>query len=278
MIRRRALLRLAAAALATAAAGGGAAAQQSDPRGASGPVEITAENGIEWRRGARLYIARGNASATRGDSTVFADVLTAHYRDGPNGETDIYRVDAEGNVRIELPGRTAYGDRGTYDVDRGLLLLLGDDLRFEGAADYVTARDSLEYWDGRDIAVARGDAVAINGENELRGDVLTAYFRRAAGGERVLNTAAADGNVAVTAPDVFARGDSGVYYVKEQLATLTGDVKITRGGNQLNGAYAEVNLDSGVSRMFGAAPEQPGDSRVRGLLVPGSGSEGGGGS
>ncbi len=278
MMHRRALLGLAAGALAAAAAGPEAAAQQGDPRGASGPVEITAEKGIEWRRARRLYVARGNASAKRGDTTVFADVLTAHYRDGADGETDIYRVDAEGRVRIELPGRTAFGDRGTYDVERGLLLLLGDKLRFEGSGDYVTARDSLEYWDDRDVAVARGEAVAVDGENELRGDVLTVYFRRSADGKTVMNTATADGNVTVSTPSAFARGDSGVYYVRQRLATLTGDVKITRGGNQLNGAYAEVNLDSGVSRMFGAAPDQPGDSRVRGLLVPGSGPESSGGS
>src|SRR5262245_22447225 len=43
------------------------------------PVEIESEQGIEWRRNDKVYIARGNATAKRGDSQVFADTLTARY-------------------------------------------------------------------------------------------------------------------------------------------------------------------------------------------------------
>ena len=46
------------------------------PRDNSGkPVAIEAENGIEWQQNNRVYIARGNAKATRGDGTVTADTL-----------------------------------------------------------------------------------------------------------------------------------------------------------------------------------------------------------
>jgi len=34
------------------------------------PLEINAEDGIEWRRNEQLYIARGNAEAIRGELTV----------------------------------------------------------------------------------------------------------------------------------------------------------------------------------------------------------------
>jgi lipopolysaccharide export system protein LptA len=83
-----------------------------------------------------------------------------------------------------------------------------------------------------------------------------------------MRTVKADGNVRISTPTEFARGAGGVYYVTEQLATLTGAVKITRGESQLNGEYAEVDLEAGVSRLLGAPPGQPGDARVRGLLVP----------
>ena len=44
------------------------------------PIHIEAEHGIEWQQTNRVYIARGHASATRGQTTVHADTLYAYYR------------------------------------------------------------------------------------------------------------------------------------------------------------------------------------------------------
>jgi lipopolysaccharide export system protein LptA len=66
------LLPCAAAAAQESATGTAAAAQQ--------PIEITAEGGIEWDRNAQTYVARGAAQARRGELSVAADTLTAHYR------------------------------------------------------------------------------------------------------------------------------------------------------------------------------------------------------
>lgn len=237
-------------------------------QGGKDPLEITADQGIEWRRGERLYIARGNARALQGTFELYADVLTAHYRDLAEGGTEVFKIVAEGRVRIVSPGETVYADHGVYEVDRGLILLEGDDLRLETERDLVRARDSLEFWERQQVAVARGDALAKRGDQEIRADVLTAYFRPGTKGGLEMRTVKADGNVRVSTATEFARGDGGVYYVAEQLATLSGAVKISRGENILSGEYAEVDLASGVSRLLGTAPGQPGDTRVRGLLAP----------
>src|SRR3546814_16738160 len=52
------------------------------------PVTVEADNGIEWIRDAKTYIARGNARAIRGDTPVTADMLTARYREKPDGTTE----------------------------------------------------------------------------------------------------------------------------------------------------------------------------------------------
>ena len=44
------------------------------------PVSIEASQGIEWQQNNHVYIARGHATAKRGNGTVIADTLTAHYR------------------------------------------------------------------------------------------------------------------------------------------------------------------------------------------------------
>jgi lipopolysaccharide export system protein LptA len=247
-------------------------------QGGKGPLEINADQGIEWQRNRNRYIARGNARAARGNVVVHADVLTAHYRTGKSGGSEVYRIDANGHVRIVSQSETIYADDGVYNVDKGLMLLHGKDLRLEAGEDQVRARDSLEYWENERAAVARGNAVAVRGDRQVKGDVLTAYFKPDADNRLEISTVTADGNVEISSPTEFASGDGGVYYVKQDLATLTGAVKVTRGENQLNGEYAEVNLATGVSRLLGAPPGQSGDTRVRGLLVPGSGKDGGSGS
>ncbi len=232
------------------------------------PLEINADEGIEWRRNEQLYIARGNAEAIRGDLTVFADVMTAHYSKNQAGDTDIDRIDVEGNVRIVSPTETVYGDRGAYDVPNGVLVLVGDNLRLIGKTDTITARDSLEYWELKNMAVARGDAMAVREDKRIQADVLSAHFAPDSGDELVLTRIDAFGNVRIATATEFARGDRGVYYVDREFATLSGAVKITREENQMNGEYAEINMKTGVSRLLAGAPGTKTKTRVQGLIVP----------
>ena len=225
------------------------------------PLEINADEGIEWQQKTQTYIARGNARAAQGDVAVHADTLTAYYREKQGGGTTIWRIDAENRVRIVSPTQRAFGDKGIYDVDNGILVLTGN-VRMETDTDRITARDSLEYWEKRNLAVARGNAVAERGENKLRADVLTAYFVKDAKGKSRVKQVDAFDNIVITTPDEIVRSDRAVYDVETGIAKLTGSVKITRGANQLNGEYAEVNLNTGVSRLFGRG------GGVRGIFTP----------
>lgn len=237
--------------------------------GGDEPLEINADEGIEWRRDAQTYIARGNAHAARGRISVYADVLTAHYVASGSGDgSEIDRIDADGNVRIVSPTETVYGDRGAYDVVNGVMVLVGKDLRLIGEKDVITARDSLEYWEKKHIAVARGDAEAVREDKRIKADVLTAHFEPAANDDLELTKVDAFGNVRVATKTEFARGDRGVYYVEREFATLSGSVKITRGENQMNGEYAEVDMATNVSRLMAAPPGTQATTRVRGLIVP----------
>ncbi|MFQ5773433.1 MAG: LptA/OstA family protein [Kiloniellaceae bacterium] len=251
-----------------AGAGPGAGQAIQGLQGGDEPLEINADEGIEWRRNEQLYIARGNAHAARGDLSVYADVMTAHYRPLEGGGSDIDRIDVEGNVRIVSPTETVYGDRGAYDVVNGILVVVGDDLRLVGENDVITARDSLEYWERKRLAVARGDAQAVREDKRIQADVLTAYFEPDEQGNLKLMRIEAFGNVRVATPSEYARGERGIYYVEKEFAILTGAVKITRQENQLNGEYAEVDLKTGVSRLLAGPPGAKTTDRVRGLFVP----------
>ena len=245
------------------------------------PLDIEAEQGIEWQQNNQVYIARGNARASRGNATVYADTLIAHYRPAPpdrakpaepgalTGSTDIYRVEAEGNVRLATDTQTVYGDRAVYDLDSATAVVTGKHLKLVTPRDTVTARDSLEWYDNTLIAVARGEAVAVRETKRLAGDVLTAQVVKPADGPSRISRIDAQGHVLVTTINEIARGATGVYNVDTGIATLAGGVTITRGDNELRGQYGVVDLNNNVSRLLsappgGTAPRAP----VQGLIIP----------
>lgn len=270
-----------------------AAAQGLDlNRGKGTPIEIVARDGIEWNRDAQQYVARGNARATQGDTTVEAEILTAYYREGASSRTEIYRYQADRDVRIFTPTHRAVGDRAIYDVDSGVLVLTGNKLKLTTPAEVITARDALEYWEQRQVAVARGDALAVTEDGRrMKADLLTAHFidqkagsgatqttgsanrgassssGKSDGENRRVQRIEAFGHVHISTEAEIAVGDRGVYNTETGIAVLAGNVKITRGQNQLNGDYAEVNTNTGISRLL-SRPDPGGDNRVRGLFVP----------
>ena len=232
-------------------------------RGGDGPIQIEADDGIEWQRANQLYVARGNARARQGDVTVEGDELIAFYRPNAAGENEIFRIDANGNVRIFSANEVARSDKAVYDIDDGVLVMTGDNIQLDTAEDTITARDSLEYYETKQLAVARGDALAIRGDRRVRADVLTAHFGEG-NQQAAMDRIDALGNVLVSTPTDIVRAEKGDYDPARGIATVTGNVKITRGDTQLNGERAEVNLETGESRLLSS----PSGERVRGLFLP----------
>jgi lipopolysaccharide export system protein LptA len=262
-----------ATAPAPAATGTGAVDPLSDTTGgalssAGGPVEIDASDGIEWRRDENVYIARGNARAARGDMSISADSLIAHYHGDAAGKTSIYLVEAIGHVVVISKDSRIVGDKALYNLESGSAVITGNNLRASSKDQYVTARDSLEYWEKQNAVVARGKAVAANPQQEVKADMLTGYFHLDKTGVRRLYQVEASGNVIITGKGSIARAAKAIYNVDTDIATLEGGVKITRGKNQINGEHAVYNLKSGQAKITG------GGSQVKTLLVPGSDNSG----
>ncbi len=258
--------RTAAAAAGLAVAGVVAAttaAAQLFPGNASGlPFRVDADGGLEWHDAERAYVARGNARAERGDTVVFADVLTARTRPTADGGSEIYRVIAEGAVRIVAPSQQVFGDHAVYDLDRALGVVTGRTVRLETKAETVTATDSLEFYETTKLAVARGDAVAVRGDRKMRADTLVGRFREDADGNLVLDRLDGVGGVVVTTPRDVVRSERLMYAADTDRAIMTGNVRITRGGDQITGNAAEMSLAGGTSRVLSAG------DRVRALFTP----------
>lgn len=234
------------------------------------PVEIFADQ-FEVHQDQNAGVARGNVVATQGDLALHSDTLTVLYRRESGGSPHIYRLLADGNVTLQSPDQKASGDHGVYDIDKAVAVLTGDKLRMETKLDVVTARESLEYWREQNLLVARGDALAVRSDKRIAADQLIGLMEENADKQLDLTRIDAKGNVVITTPSEVARGNQGIYDVGRKIATLTGDVKVTRGQSQLNGSAAEVNMDTGISRMLAGPPGAKGgqgNGRVRGLFVP----------
>jgi len=298
-----------------------------------GPVTVTALGGIDWNQNDQTVTAHDDARAVRGDVTVTADRLIAHYRKkgsgtpgaasaaahpgvepavaspgeaaaapasavakpgeagapgGDTGNNEIYRLEAEGHVHIFTQTDQAWGDHGVYDIDQAVLVLTGKALKLTTPQDVLTARDAMEYWSQKHMAVGRGDASATSNDGRrITGDTLVAYTvdnsaphppgtpapppppKADKPGTDPLQSSGkiqrveAFGHVQVRTATEIVNGDRGVYVPDTGMARIVGRVHITRGENQLNGAAAIVNMKTGVATIV----QTPG-VRVQGLVVP----------
>jgi lipopolysaccharide export system protein LptA len=268
-----------------------------------GPIDITARDGIEWRQAERQVIARGDARAIRNNVTVTADRLTAWYRkkggnsaaavpapttglaaDTSTEGNEVYRLQADGNVHIYTQTDQAQGDKATYDLDQAVLVMTGRNLKLTTPNNVITARDDLEYWPQKHMAVARGNAVVTTSDaKRVAADTLVAYtMDNPPPGAKPAATQAATkpqddplassgklqrveafGHVSVRTPTDTVTGDRGVYVLDTGMARLVGNVQITRGQNQLNGAEADVNMKTGIATLIARR-----SGRVHGLMVP----------
>ncbi len=292
-----------------------------------GAIDVTSQDGMEWRQNEQMVIANGNARAVRGDVTVTADRLIARYRRkatagaraetpaatpvsttpapaaipgaGDTGSNEIYRIEAEGNVHIFTATDLAVGDKAVYDIDQAVLLMTGAAMTITTPQQVMTARDTMEYWSQKHMAVGRGNAVVTTSDGRrIRGDTLVGFTQPPAGSPGappgtppasqpakkaaiqppVSGKPGADplgasgklqrvegfGNVEVRTATEVVTGDRGVYVADSGIARLAGHVRIIRGQNYLDGDQALVNMRTGISTLVRDTKGQ----RVQGLVVP----------
>ena len=271
-----------------------------------GPVEVTARDGFEWRENEQIVIANGDARAVRDNVVVTADRLIAYYRKkaqagttpastgspaqdvADTGGNEVYRLEAEGHVLISTATDQAQGDHAIYDIDQAVLLLTGHDLKLTTPQEVLTARDSMEYWSQKHMAVGRGKAVVLTTDGRrLAADVLVGYTTDTGNGAAKpappptpaaakpggsndtlgssgkLERVEGFGNVeARTATDIV-RGDRGVYVTATGIARVVGHVRVTHGENQMEGPAADVNMQTGIAHLVADAGD-----RVQGLIMP----------
>lgn len=234
------------------------------------PIEIEADNAIEWLRDQSQYIARGNAIASQGDYSVKADALIADYKETEAGKTEVWRFTADKNVVIKTGEYTAYGDKVVHDVKNEKTVMTGKVMKIESGSDYLTARDQIIFWGLENKAKAMGRPKARQDNKIVESDEMTAYFKKNKTGKLELKEVHANGDVIIVTPLEVLRGEKAVYTLETGKARLTGNVRITRGSNQLNGEEVILDTVAGTSTIKtkenDTDPVTGEKKRVRGLF------------
>jgi lipopolysaccharide export system protein LptA len=253
-----------------------AAAQETRPLGTD-VIDLTAEGSIDWLRNENKFIAEGNAKIIRNDATIRSDRLIAHFRDKADGGSEVWRVEFHGDIQADFSGTTLTADDAAYEMDDGVFIATGRNLRMVNEDTTLTASDTIEYWDTKNMAVARGNAKMVEDDRTLRGDIVVAYST-AKKGPATAATKSRDGgtkgeeetdidrievfgNVRITSDKQVIRADKLVYDPNADLARLAGSVKITSGDSQFNGEFAVFDFKTETGKMTGG-----GSSRAHGLF------------
>ena len=269
------------------------------------PVLISADEGVEIFDKDHYVTAHANISMERADVSLYGDKLRADYQIEETGKRKLDKFDMSENFLMFSPQGTLYGDKGTYDLTKDTIKVIGRNLRLYTLQGEIKACDALIYHPNAMIAHAHGKAKVINRDStqHLYGDHLTAYFKPAdvtnttttqtplltpMKGNLRLEKITGDGNVKLILPNKVATSNRGTYYAEEDKFILEGNVKVTDENRQMNGEYATVNRATGVSKVWNCEPNQasptsapPAEStalastqksgpkkRVRALLLP----------
>ena len=143
---------------------------------------------------------------------------------------------------------------------------------------------TLEVRDKQKEATFSGDVRVKQGDTGLRCKSLVVFYEQnnetdgkgktlqaatpGPGGEQRIKRLEARGGVVVTQKDQTATGELGIFDMKANTVTLTGNpVVMTQGQNVLRGEKLVVDLTSGISRVESS---KGGQGRVQGLFQPGS--------
>jgi lipopolysaccharide export system protein LptA len=143
---------------------------------------------------------------------------------------------------------------------------------------------TLEVRDKQQQATFSGDVRVKQGDTAMRCKALVVFYEQSGeaadkdkslqaatpgpGGSQRIKRLEARGGVIVTQKDQTATGELGVFDMKSNTVTLTGNpVVMTQGQNVLRGERLVVDLTSGVSRVESG---KGGQGRVQMLVQPGA--------
>ena len=236
----------------------------------NGPIEIFADDGIEWHKNKSKYVALGNAKALSGTLSVESDKIEAFYKENDSSNMNITEVRAKKNVVVkDKKMKITGGEYAEYKILKDYFFINGKNIILTSEKNILKSNKKLEYWRSKNIAIATGKAEAKK-DNEfvVLADKLVWYLQ-----ERNQKTTVKKllgfNNVSIKTNNEVAFSDKAIYNNDTEICKLFGNVKLQRGESFLIGEYAEVDLKSGISKLLPAPGTKLNENRVRALIDKG---------
>ena len=235
-----------------------------------GPIEIFADDGIEWHKNKSKYVALGNAKALSGSLSLESDKIEAFYKENDSSNMNITEVRAKKNVVVQDEKmKITGGEYAEYKILKDYFIINGNNITLTSEKNILKSNKKLEYWRSKNIAIATGKAEAKK-DNEfvVLADKLVWYLQ-----ERNQKTTVKKllgfNNVSIKTNNEVAFGDKAIYNNDTEICKLFGNVKLQRGESFLIGEYAEVDLRSGISKLLPAPGTKLNENKVRALIDKG---------
>ncbi|ADE39489.1 LptA/OstA family protein [Candidatus Puniceispirillum marinum] len=238
-------------------------AQDKQAETQTAPVTIEASDFLEWDQNKGLYLAEGDAIAVQRDMRISADRLEANY-DPEQAGREINLMTATGNVFFIDGENTATGARLVYDLVSSTYSVFGKNAKVTSPRGVMTATKKIIYDESNPTkakinGIGKANYTADDGR-VISGDEIIAFTNE--NGD--LQTLDAIGNAYVrTVDNQTATGDKVNYDFNTSIAILTGNVELIEGQNVMRGSRAEVDFNSGVSRLLSDGQ----GGRVTGIMV-----------
>lgn len=230
-------------------------------------VNLTADDKVEWHQKEQKIIAVGNAVATKEDMTIKADSLTGYYADRSHttkGKSQITKVEAIENVRMNSPKASAFGDFMDYNLIKDIAVLKGSPAKIVTAKETITADGTITYYPTEQKAVAIDNVIASDNQNKIYTDKMIAYFTPETTGSSnlVMKEVQIEGNVRIKTPNAEVTAERGTYLPQKGKIRLYDNITINQEGNILKGDIAETDLNNGISRLLSTSKS----GRVKGVF------------
>ena len=232
------------------------------------PVEIYAEQGIEWHKNDNKYLAIGNAIAKSGKMSVNSDKIEAFYEESDNSGMDIKLVKAHRNVVVTDENLKIVGGKlAEYNLRKDYFSIFGKNLILTSQENKLESNNKMEYWRTKGVAIASGKAKAQKGnEFKIEAEKLVWYLNE---NDKKIDVKKIFGfeNVSIYTNNEVAFSDKALYNKESGICKLFGNVKLQKGDSFLTGDYAEVDLNKGISKLLPAPNfDKLNENRVRALI------------
>lgn len=219
-------------------------------------INLVADEKVEWHQNEQKMVAVGNAVASKKDMSIRGDTMTAYYDNSKSaeqsqGKSKLKSVHAVGGVIMKSPTAKGFGQTMDYDLITDIMILKGSPAKIETDKETITAEESITYYPSLEKAIAIGNVVAKDAQNNIiYSDRMTSFFKKNATGSLEMERVEIDDNVKIVTKDANVTADRGIYLPNTAQIELFDNVIIEQNGNFIKGDHATTDINTGITKLL----------------------------